>query len=35
MLYCYDQWQPRFDCMKKQSKEQLYKGLPPEGVLAK
>ena len=35
MLYCYDHWQPRLDRMKKQSKEQFYKGLPPEGALAK
>ena len=34
-MYCYDRWQPRFDRMKKQSKVSFYKGLPPEGVLAK
>ena len=35
VLYCYDRWQPRFDRMKKQSKVTFYKGLPPEGALAK
>ena len=35
MVYCYDRWQPRFYCMKKQSKVTFYKGLPPDRVLAK
>ena len=35
VVNCYDRWQPRFDRMKKQSKVSFYKGLPPEGALAK
>ena len=35
VVYCYDRWQPRFGRMKKQSKVTFYKGLPPEGALAK
>ena len=34
-VYCYDRWQPRFDRIKKQSKVLFYKGLPPQGALAK
>ena len=33
IIYCYDRWQPRFDRMKKDC--QFYKGIPPEGSLAK
>ena len=35
VAYCYDRWQSRFDRMKKQSKVLFYKGLPPQGALAK
>lgn len=35
VVYCYDRWQSRFDCMKKQSKVLFYKGLPPQGALVK
>lgn len=35
LVYCYDRWQPRFDRIKKQSKVLFYKGLPPQGALAK
>ena len=34
-MYCYDRWQPRFDRMKKPSKVQFYKGLPPDETLVK
>ena len=34
-VYCYDRWQPRFDRIKKQPKVLFYKGLPPQGALAK
>ena len=35
VVYCYDRWQPQFDRMKKQSKVLFYKGLPPQGALAR
>ena len=35
VVYFYDRWQPRFDRMKKQSKVPFYKGLPPQGALAR
>ena len=33
IVYCYDQWQPRFDQMKRSCT--FYKGIPVEGSLAK
>ena len=33
IIYCYDRWQPRFDRMKRDCV--FYKGIPPEGSLAK
>lgn len=35
VLYCYHRLQPTFDHMKRHSKVQFYRGLPPEGALVK